>query len=259
MADRQLSEILSKLEKLNQLDSIETKLESLQLNLSTLTSTVQQLQSNVTSNTSAIAEIKSEMASFKEDTNKEIRALKSTLNRREQQIRASTIRIFNFPVTPGESVENYKSLTGRVYDRLLRPLMTAAKSGGDLGVVPQVQNTVDACYRVYQGQQARDGPPPPVIVRLKDTNLKSAVMKYRRRHTPSPSEAEQADGLTRFTIVEELTQPAHKLLLELKKNSSVEKVWSLNGQLYYTVAGKSGFSKVRSIFDSVETILSSSG
>ncbi len=257
MAEQQLSQILSKLEKLNKLDSIESKLESLQTNLTALTGTVQQLQTSVTANTAANAETRSELAAFKEETSREIRALKTTLNRREQQLRATTIRVFHFPTTPGESIENYKNLANRVYDRILRPLMAAAKSGGDLGVVPQIQNTVESCYRVYQGQQAQEGPPPPVIVRLKDNNIKHAIMKYRRRHTPLPSEAEQAAGTTRFVIVEELTPPAHKLMQELKKNSRVEKVWSVNGQLHYTGTGRSGYIKVRSVFDSIETILSS--
>ena len=129
---------------LNMLDSIESKLESLNANLTTLTGTVQQLYDRVTTNTTAIAEIRGELAEYKEETNCEIVcSLKAALNRREQQLQATTIRIFNFPITHSESVDSYKNLANPVYYRLLRPLITAAKNGGDLGVVPQIHNTVE--------------------------------------------------------------------------------------------------------------------
>ena len=46
-------------------------------------------------------------------------------------------------------------------------------------------------------------------------------------------------------------------MLDLKKLSTVEKVWSVNCQLHFSVKGKSCYNKVRSIFDPIEKILGS--
>ena len=154
-----------------------------------------------------------------------------------------------------DSIDNYRPLTARVYDRIVKPLLTAAKSAGDIGSVPQVQNTIEACYRVYTGPKATEGHLPPVIIRLRNSAIKVAILKHRRRHTPEPTDQEKALGAKNFIIVEELTMPAHKLLLDLKKDSRVDKVWSINGQLHFSLQGKQGYCKVRSVFESVEEIL----
>lgn len=132
--------------------------------------------------------------------------------------------------------------------------MVAAKAAGDLGSVPQQQNVMESCFRAYQQSEPSPGDTPsPVIVRLVNRNFKVAVLKNRRAITAAnPGEA----GSKRVIVVEDLTQPAHKLLKELQGDSRVEKVWSVNGQIHYSRVGVAGYKKVKNIFDSIDTILS---
>ena len=211
------------------------------------------LTGKVQSNTDSIGALKQEFELFKTETGAELRNVKNTLNVREQQLRSTQVRVFNFPVAADETT----GLTARIYDRILKPLLTAAKTAGDLGSVPQVQNTIEACYRVFTKEEPAEGqPPPPIVIRFATKQLKIAVLKQRRRFMPQPSEGEQRKGIKRFMIVEDLTPPAHKLLKALQADPRTDKVWSVNGQIHYSVPGKTGFKKVRSVFDHIDQILS---
>ena len=73
---------------------------------------------------------------------------------------------------------------------------------------------------------------------------------------PEPSEGEKRAGVKRFIIVEDLTPPAHKLLNALQADDRTDKVWSVNGQICFSIPNKKGFKKVRSVFDNIDFILS---
>ena len=245
-SDKQKLDLI--LEKLKKLDTLESKLDDFGAKLDSIKVTV-------TEHTSEIADIKKQLADHKADTDKQIVSLKTSFNLREQQARACTIRVFNIPYVPGESLDNYKSLSARVYDKILRPLLAVAKSSGHLGSVPQAQNTIEACYRVfYQQEPDLSKPPPPVVVRLTSKSLKIAIMR-NRRSVPTPTDAEKEAGIRRFIVVEDLTPPTHKLLKDLQLDSRTEKVWSVNGQIHYTMAGSTVVKKVKCVFDPISAIL----
>ena len=179
-----LSFIMSQPDKLDRilskLNSMESRITSINTHLASLTTTVKTLQTTVDNHTKEIAELCTLMDQQKTEINK----LKLSHHRREQRLRSTTIRLFNFPYTVGESLENFKALSAKVYDRVIRPTLAAAKAAGDLGSVPQQQNAVEACFRAYrQEQEAADKPPPPVVIRLSN-NIKFAVMKHAAASPP---------------------------------------------------------------------------
>ena len=241
--------ILQKLETLNLLDGVVAKLDKLTDTVNAVSSAVDLLAGKVQYNTGNIDFLRQEFDKFKMETGAELRSVKNTLNVREQQLRSTQVQIFNFPVTADDAA----GITARIYDRILRPLLSAAKTARDLGSVPQVQNVVESCYQeeLEEGQ-----PPPPVIIRFTTKQLKIAALKQRRQSMPSPSEGEQKKGIKRFMMVEDLTPPAHKLLKSMQADPCTDKVWSVNGQIHYSIPGKTGYKKVRSVFDSIDQILS---
>ncbi len=243
-------------DKVKNLDAMERKIDDLSTRLDSISTTVTSLQSTVDTHTSDIAQLRSE-----------IKTLKTSQQVREQRLRASTIRLFNYPYFAGESLDNFKALTAKVYDRVIRPTLVAAKSAGDVGSVQQQQNVVESCFRVYPrghsgaaGDAANDGatgpstPSGPIIIRLSNTAIKSTIMKHRKS-IPPPSDGERRDGVRRFVLVEDLTPEAYGLLKALQQDTRTEKVWSSHGQLFYTVPGVPGYKRVRNIFDSIDTIL----
>ena len=253
MSQKNQDIILQKLEKLSLLDDVVAKLDKLETTVGNLSSAVESLAGKVQANADNICSLRQEFEVFKKETGAELRSVKNTLNAREQQLRSTQVRVFNFPVAADDST----SLTARIYDRILKPLLAAAKAAGDLGSVPQVHNAVESCYRVFSQEEPAEGQPPlPVIIRFISKQLKIAVLKQRRRSMPTPSEGEQKKGIRRFVIVEDLTPPAHKLLKAMQADQRTNKVWSVNGQIHYSVPGKTGYKKVRSVFDHIDTILS---
>ena len=144
------------LERLKKLDSLENKMDSLSGQFRSLSTEVSSLKTSVNTNTSDISNVKTELNQVKAEMlsyKQEVRKLKTAHNTREQRLRSSTIRIFNVPTSLGESLENYKSLSAKVYDRILRPALSAAKLAGDIGVVPQIQNAVEACFRAFSQKE----------------------------------------------------------------------------------------------------------
>jgi len=55
--------------------------------------------------------------------------------------------------------------------------------------------------------------------------------------------------------VEDLTPPTHGLLKALQADSRVDKVWSVNGQLHFTLVGREGVKKVKNVFAPLSEIL----
>ncbi len=247
--NNKLDEILARL------GAMDTKLDEYNAAVTRLTTTVNTIRADVDNNTKDIAELREDFNKYKESNNKEVRSLKEQLNFREQQIRNSTIRLFNLRPLRGESVDNYKGLAGRVYDKIVRPVLVAAKAAGDLGTIPQVQNAIDSCYRVFSPTEPdASRPPQPVVLKFLTHGLKVAFMKHRK-NIPLPSEEEREAGIRRFIAVEDLTPTAHKLLKDLQQDTRVAKVWSVNGRIHYKLAGRDEVNKVKSNIASVTEIL----
>ena len=241
-------------DKVKNLDAVEEKIDGLSTRLDGLKTTVDTLQNTVNTHTSEIAEIRSELAT----TRAEVKSLKTSHHVREQRLRSTTVRLFNYPYFRGESLDNFKALAAKIYERIIRPTLVAAKTAGDAGSVQQQQNVIEACFRVYARNQSDEASAPastPIIIRLASSSIKQLVMKHRKA-IPPPSEGEKKDGIRRFVLVEDLTPEAHSLLKALQQDSRTEKVWSINGQICYTKPGIPGIIKVKNIFDPLESILS---
>ena len=253
MSDTKLDAILKRLNKLDTLDSVVSKLDSLTATVNNISSVVEALEEKVKTNSSDILGLRKEFEHFKNDSKLEIRSIKNTLNIREQQMRSNSVRLFNYPVGADEAA----NLSSRLYDRIFKPLLSAAKAAGDLASVPQVHNTIETCYRAFSQEEPAEGAsPPPIIVRFVTKSLKVAALKQRQSHMPAPSEGEKKAVVKRFVLVKDLTPPTHKMLKALQADSRTEKVWSVNGQICYSVPKKKGYKKVRSVFDDIDSILS---
>lgn len=240
-------------DKVKNLDAVEQKIDGLSTRFDSLSTKVSSLESTVNQHTSDIAEIRAELAASRA----EVKVLKTSHHLREQRLRSSTVRLFNYPYFVGESLDNFKGLTTKIYERIIRPTLVAAKAAGDVGSVQQQQNVIEACFRIYpasEGGASSTPPASPIIIRLANSSVKQSVMKHRKA-IPAPSDNEREAGCRRFVLVEDLTPEAYGLLRALQQDARTEKVWSTNGHIFYTRPGVPGYKKVRNIFDDIETIL----
>ncbi len=146
---------------LSRLGALDTKFDGLLLTFGELSTKVDALQTTVDDHKESIAAIRAEL-----DTNKaEMRAIKTSHNAREQRLRSNTLRVFNIPYSDGESADNFKPLAAKIYDRILRPTMVAAKNSGDIGAVPQQATIIEACFRAFtpSSHPADAARPPPGV------------------------------------------------------------------------------------------------
>jgi len=185
---------------------------------------------------------------------KEVKLLKEAGNLRDQQSRNTVIRIFNLPVSEGESTDGNKGLSSKVYDRVLKPVLAAAKTKGDIAVLPQAGTVIEDCFRTRAA--AASGGVAPVIVKLANSKMKTVILRNKRDNIPAPSRAEAAAGALPAFMVEDLTPATHQKMMEIKQDRRIAKIWTVEGQIRYTlVTSPNKILKVRSVFDSVESIL----
>ena len=181
----------------------------------------------------------------------EVTSLKGKVNTLEQLQRSNTIRLFGFP---GSNDETH--LASKVYDRILKPILTAAKTKGDISSVPQLNNTVEEVFRAGKFSPGANKPPPPIIIKFNSSNIRLAVLKNKRNSTPQPTEGEKASGIKRFVIAEDLTTPTYRKLQDLQKDDRVVKAWTVAGEIWFVTQGDNiRPKKVRSIFDTSDKIL----
>jgi len=227
---------LSDSQKLDFLINSMTEVQKNQASLVQLVSRVTALETRVTEQDKTIASLQAE-----------IKTLKDRDNNREQQSRGNALRIYNFPGS-GDEV----NLAAKVYEKLLKPILAAAKAKGELPTLPQVGNTIEDVYRTGKFAAGQNKPPPPIVVKFSSPAVRLAVLRNKRNNTPPPGENQK-----KMSISEDLTPATHRKLKDLLADERVAKVWTLNGSLrYVTHSENSKPMMVKSVFDSNDKILS---
>ena len=197
--------------------------------------------------------------------NKEVTLLKEKDNSRDQQSKCNSVRLFGLRISEEEKEDGGKSLTKRVYDQIVKPVLVAAKSNKQIDVLPQLSNAIVEAYRIRPNASkpiisGQPPPlPPPIIVKFANQAVRLAFLRNKRASLPNPSADETAAGTLRYTVVEDLTETNYKKLREMADSSEVEKVWSVDGRLRFTVPGDKTIRRVKSVFASVADIIANSG
>jgi hypothetical protein len=213
-----------------------------------------EMKALLTSNQSRIVQLEDQVSGL----NSEVKQLKELVNHREQQTRNLTVRILGLPVTEDEvNGPDSSAATARTsYDRILRPILTAAKAKGKISTLPSLQNTVVKAYRAAKPTSVASVPPPPIILHLISPTIKTAIFSSKKDSLPKPSDAEKSLGLKKFLLVEDLTPPTFSFLKLLKEDKRVDRAWTVDGQIKYIREGDKDMNirKVRSIFNSIDSL-----
>jgi hypothetical protein len=172
---------------------------------------------------------------------KDALAIRTTVNHVDQEARACVVRITGLTVSDADANQHgfEKAIIKKVYDRLVKPILNAAKTNGTIESVPTMLNVLEQGYVASRGGKDKAGKPLPPILAVRFTNrfLRNTVMRLRREHTPTPTDAEKAAGIVRYYINEDLTPDTMKKVRELRENSRVERVWTMDGRIRFTLVG----------------------
>jgi hypothetical protein len=189
----------------------------------------------------------------------EIRTLKDQANYRDQLPKANSVRLFGLCSQEEDSDESNKGLHKKVYDTIIKPVLTTAKANKQLETVPSLTNTISDIIRLKPSGAApvvgMAQSPAPLIIKFTSYQLKVAFLKNKRNGMPAPSEQDKAAGTKRYSATEDLTGPTYKMLRAMSASDLVDKVWSIDGKLRYTVPGDKTIYKVKSVFTSIENFI----
>ena len=64
-----------------------------------------------------------------------------------------------------------------------------------------------------------------------------------------------AEGDGRFILVEDLTPATHKMLSAISKSKAASKIWTIDGNIKFTMEGVEGVRTVKSVYDPLIKIL----
>jgi hypothetical protein len=190
-----------------------------------------------------------------DDQDKEILLLKDSVNHLSQQSKANSIRLLGFPVSEDEkmSTDGGKALSTRIYEKILKPVLAIAKAKGDLSSVPTMPNTITSVYRAGKLNSPK---PPPIVISFSSSLTRLAVLRHKKNNLPSPSDDEKRSGIKSYLLVEDLTSPTFRMLKLLQADERVNKVWSADGRLKFTLRSDSDtIHRVKSVFLPVEKII----
>lgn len=216
-----------------------------------------------------MTEVKAELSSAKEElegvkeelmsAKKELLDCKKRDNDREQYARCWSVRVFGLDVTKEEEDTHGKdaAVMRKAYNKIFKPVLTAAKSKGACESVPGWQNLLGNGHKVGKPYM-KDGimQPSACIVRFSSRYMRNVFLRHKKEHMPSPTEDEKKAGVSKFFVTEDLTKANYDMLQKLIKETSVDKVWTIDGNIrFVTVADKKITKRVRSPFDQVKDIL----
>ena len=122
-ADDKLDRILDQLKALG---PIQYALEDLKSSMRDVKEDVKTLQFDVANHDDRLLALERDMKDQKD-----------IANQQQQHLRSLTLRLMNLPVSLDEAADNNAGLRAKVYDLVLKPLLTAAKATKDISSVPQ--------------------------------------------------------------------------------------------------------------------------
>jgi ParB-like chromosome segregation protein Spo0J len=184
----------------------------------------------------------------------EVKKLKEAANDRDQADKGRTVRLFGVPITEEETAsDGGKSFQAKLYDRILKPCLTSAKTNGDLQSIPQFTTAIEKIFRA--GKSSNPDRPAPVIIKFTSEIYRTAVLRHKKNSLPAPSAQEKAAGFRRFMIVEDLTPANYKMLKQLQGREEVARVWSIEGRLRFTLVNNDKVFRVKSVYDPVESVI----
>lgn len=242
--DSTLKDILTELAeikaKLNRIESLETKLDNLQTQLAEISTENKQLKEE---NTKLRTSHQQQTATIDE--------LRTSLDGVERHQRSWSIRVHNIPLDDAE--ERDPALTMRkVYDLLLHPILVGARERGALRAVPDCDQLLETAH-VLPG---RPGSAKPIIVRFAKRPLRAICFRYRKEFAPTTTSRGDPDRERQlYPFHDDLTRTAAHKMAEIQADPLVQACWSINGQLRFKLKDSDRVKRVKSVFDTLETIL----
>ena len=166
------------------------------------------------------------------DLKKDLRTLQDTVNFREQAARSLQVRIVGLPSSEDEdnAPDPDKYIAKKIYELILQPILNGAKSKSLIKSVPTLTNTISKAFRLGR-HNSKPSPSAPIVITITDPSIKTAIFRAKKQFMPQPSDP----GVKRYLLAEDLTFPTVTKLKELREHKDVDRAWSVEGRIRYTL------------------------
>ena len=185
-------------------------------------------------------------------------------NAREQYCRNWSLRFFGLNVDQGDIDDLGLDVACMVtvFNRIVKPVLKHADKK-ILPAVPAWFDVLENGHFVGKAQKSKKNPsvylPKPIIIRFTKRWQRNLFLRLKKDYMPSPTELEMEAGVERFSATADLTTRNYKFVKLLGDDARVDKVWTLDGQIKFTLVQdlqkKKYVHTVPCILDPVDTIL----
>ena len=198
------------------------------------------------------------------DSTLESNQLKAKLNSLEQHHRSWSVRVTGLKI-PADDESDSNMVKIHLYEQLLKPILEGAVSKNILPTLPTACEILERAHIL----PAKDKATKSVIARFYCRDMRALIFRLKKEFAPR----EKARAATRSTstegeapsrplaarlkyqIYDDLTKFNFQKMKAIGADKRVDQCWSANGQIKYKLVGSQTVSSVRSVFDSIDTIL----
>jgi hypothetical protein len=226
------------LAKLTALESLPSKVESLEKLLLASNARADSLQQQLTVKDKIICD------------------LQAKTNSLEQYNRGWSIRLNNIPLPDHDQTDTY-TVMKTVFDKALKPIFEGAIDRGMLAKMPAFDEVLETAHILPAKSNDR---PKPIIARFYSRNIRSLVFRLKKELAPTTTintKSGERKKVLLYPIYEDLTKTTHTLLQALLNDPRTGPVWTIGGSIRFRLKDDNTVRKVVSVFDSIEVILNS--
>ena len=231
-----------------QFAEIKVSLGQLISKMDTIERTLHELRIENTSVREELAAARLEISKRDETISK----LTEHVNKIDQASRSNSIRIFGLPVTHDTPHAQIHKL---VFEEIVAPIFLSARNAGDLPPnINPTSLTIDQAFAI----PTKKGNSCPVVVKLSSYHTRNLIFKHKKNSLPQDRDLGTNRVRSRYSIYEDLTAANHAHLRTLSADPRVKSIWSFNGQIRFKTQDSEVIHKVKSLTDSVDSLVKSS-
>jgi hypothetical protein len=200
-----------------------------------------------------VFEMKAEMAAMaKASLAKDVVISKQAdqLNNCEQAQRSTSLRILGLPLQRDASPQ---AILDTVFVNVIQPVLEAAKAKGELDGYPSKRFIIDSAFTI----PSKTPSSCPVIVKLSSSFIRSLIFTYKNDVLPKVPDPISHRIRHKFGIYEDLTPANFAHFRTLAEDARTTSIWTYNGQIKFRIKDSEAIYRVRSMNDTVDTIIKS--
>ena len=170
------------------------------------------------------------------------------INSCEQSIRSSSIRILGLPLVKDAPAS---TILNTVFDLIVQPILEHAKLKGDIEGYPSRRFIIDSAFCI----PAKNPASCPVIVKFSSSFIRNLIFQYKNDVLPKAPDATTKRVRHKFAIYEDLTSANFAHMRSLTEDPRTTSIWTYNGQIKFRTKDTDNIYRVRSLNDTVDSIL----